>query len=201
MTSEEITKILSAELKPKRFRHTLGVMDTAREMAEIFGADVNLAARAGLMHDNAKALSLECMCQIADEAGLVLTPEERESAALMHAPVGAYLAKARFGENDERVLNAIRYHTTGRPQMTALEAIVYLADMIEPNRDAFSGLEDLRAMARKDLFAALEMGLGMSNSYVLKRGHALFERSAQAYEWVRQYNKSREKSGRNVNAV
>ena len=86
--------------------------------------------------------------------------------------------------------------------MSALEAIVYLADMIEPNRDAFLGLEDLRVMACRDLFAALEMGLGMSNSYVLKRGQTLFERSKKAYDWVRQYNKGRnDYAGRNASAV
>ena len=202
MTSEEITEILRAELKPKRFKHTLGVVDTAREMAIIFGEDEQLAARAGLLHDNAKAFDLKRMREIADQAGLMLTPEERASAALLHAPVGAYLARARFGETDERVINAIRYHTTGRPNMSALEAIVYLADMIEPNRDAFLGLEDLRVMARRDLFAALEMGLGMSNSYVLKRGQTLFERSKKAYDWVRQYNKGRnDYAGRNASAV
>ena len=192
MTSEEITEILRAELKPKRFKHTLGVVDTAREMAIIFGEDEQLAARAGLLHDNAKAFDLKRMCEIADQAGLMLTPEERASAALLHAPVGAYLARARFGETDERVINAIRYHTTGRPNMSALEAIVYLADMIEPNRDAFLGLEDLRVMARRDLFAALEMGLGMSNSYVLKRGQTLFERSKKGRN---------DYAGRNASAV
>lgn len=191
MTSEEITEILRAELKPKRFKHTLGVMQTAQEMAKIFGADEYEAQRAGLMHDNAKALSLERMREIANDAGLQISADESESASLMHAPVGAYLAKARFGETDENVISAIRYHTTGKPDMTQLEAIIYLADMIEPNREEFDGLNDLRELAHKDLYRALEMGLDMSTSYVLKRGQKLFTRSWQAYEWVKQYNKGR----------
>ena len=83
MTSEEITEILRAELKPKRFKHTLGVVDTAREMAIIFGEDEQLAARAGLLHDNAKAFDLKRMCEIADQAGLMLTPEERAYAQVI----------------------------------------------------------------------------------------------------------------------
>ena len=191
MTSDEITEILRAELKPKRFKHTLGVMKTAREMAALYGADEYEAQRAGLLHDNAKALSLERMREIANNAGLKISADESETASLMHAPVGAYLAKARFGETDENVIDAIRFHTTGRPDMTALEAIIYLADMIEPNREEFDGLDDLRQLARRDLYRALEMGLAMSTSYVIKRGQKLFTRSQKAYEWVRQYNKDR----------
>ena len=198
MTPEEITEILRAELKPKRFAHTMGVMATARELAEIHGESEILAQRAGLLHDHAKSLSLERMLELADEGGLELSGDERASAALMHAPVGAYLARVRFGESDARVLDAIRYHTTGRPGMSALEAIIYLADMIEPNRADFEGLRDLRALARRDLGRALEMGLYMSNSYVLERGQRLFDRSRRTYEWIKRLN---DDMGRNANAV
>ena len=198
MTPEEITEILRAELKPKRFAHTMGVMATARELAEIHGESEILAQRAGLLHDNAKSLSLERMLELADEGGLELSGDERASAALMHAPVGAYLARVRFGEEDARVLDAIRYHTTGRPGMSALEAIIYLADMIEPSRADFEGLRDLRALARRDLGRALEMGLYMSNSYVLERGQRLFDRSRRTYEWIKRLN---DDMGRNANAV
>ena len=198
MTPEEITEILRAELKPKRFAHTMGVMATARELAEIHGESEILAQRAGLLHDNAKSLSLERMLELADEGGLELSGDERASAALMHAPVGAYLARVRFGESDARVLDAIRYHPTGRPGMSALEAIIYLADMIEPSRADFEGLRDLRALARRDLGRALEMGLYMSNSYVLERGQRLFDRSRRTYEWIKRLN---DDMGRNANAV
>lgn len=197
MTPEKICEVLRAELKPKRFLHTMGVMATARELAEIFGEDEARAQLAGLLHDNAKSLSLDGMRAIAESAGLNLCAEECATTSLMHAPIGAHLAKARFGVSDAAVISAIRYHTTGRPQMGALEAIIYLADMIEPHRADFVGLDRLRDMARVDLFAALEMGLGDSNSYVLERGEKLFERSRLAYDWVRAYNKS----GRNANAV
>ena len=191
MTPDAISGILRAELRPKRFKHTMGVMATARELAEIHGENEDKAQRAGLLHDNAKALSLEQMRRIAGESGLEIGAGESASASLMHAPVGAYLAKERFGEQDEEVLDAIRYHTTGRPNMSALEAIVYLADMIEPGRADFEGLSELRKLARRDLFAALERGLYLSNSYVLERKQPLFERSAQAYEWIRHYNETR----------
>lgn len=200
MTPEQIEGILRAELKPGRFLHTMGVMATARELAEIHGESEMRAQLAGLLHDNAKSLNLETMRAIARAAGLKLSEGEQASASLMHAPVGAYLARTRFGVTDAAVLDAIRYHTTGRPGMAPLEAIIYIADMIEPNRADFDGLAQLRRLARLDLYAALEMGLESSNSYVAARGQALFERSAQAYAWVRSFN-AQKITGRDANAV
>ena len=191
MTPEEMTAILRAELKPRRFMHTMGVVATAQELAEIHGEDESRAQLAGLLHDNAKALDVTELRRIAEEAALDLDEGETQTSALLHAPVGAYLARTRFMVSDEQVLSAIRYHTTGKPNMTQLEAIIYIADMIEPNRDSFPGLDKLRELAKQDIYLALEYGLKRSNDYVLQRGHTLFARSARAYDWARNYNRER----------
>lgn len=188
METEAIKEILRAELKPSRYQHTLGVIETADELAALHGQDRERARLAALLHDNAKALPPERMREIAAEAALVLGEGEDASAALLHAAVGAHLARARFGVSDTQVLDAIRYHTTGRADMSALEAIIYIADMIEPYRPGYDGIDELRELARRDLFAALELGLWQSNSYVEQRGQKLFERSAQAHVWVQQRN-------------
>lgn len=188
MTLENMDAILRAELKPSRYKHTLGVMDTARELADIYGADRKQAELAGLLHDNAKALTLEAMQDIVKRAGLDIDAAECETSALLHAPVGAFLAQTRFGVSDAEVIKAIRYHTTGRPAMSPLEAIVYIADIIEPSRAEFDGLDKLRAVARKDLYAALELGLYYGNKYVAERGQKLFARSLRTYEWVKKIN-------------
>ena len=107
MTPEQIENILRAELKPKRFQHTLGVMATARELAEIHGENEARAQLAGLLHDNAKSLSVETMREIVRAAGLNVSEGEQASASLLHAPVGAYLARTRFGVTDAAVLDAI----------------------------------------------------------------------------------------------
>ena len=200
MTPEQIENILRAELKPKRFQHTLGVMATARELAEIHGENEARAQLAGLLHDNAKSLSVETMREIVRAAGLNVSEGEQASAVAAACAGGAVSGADAVWRDDAAVLDAIRYHTTGRPGMAPLEAIIYLADMIEPYRADFDGLAQLRRLARRDLYAALELGLMSSNSYVTARGQQLFERSAQAYVWVKRLN-AQNNTGRDADAV
>lgn len=171
MKREKMVYKLKKELDRQRFEHTLGVEETAREMAEIFGEDAEKAALAGLLHDCAKCMPLSQMIKAAK--GEEIDPVMKESKALMHALAGACVAKACYHVEDEAVLGAIRWHTTGRTQMTALEKIIYLADMIEPNRKPFPGLEELRALCRQDLDGAMRRALMMSLEHVREQGKTL----------------------------
>jgi len=123
---------LEGELSEKRFRHTLGVVETAEHLAIQHGADVNDAKFAALLHDVAKEQNI----QVAEKT--LISKNEvgylEHSKKVWHAPVGAYVAKEKFGIEDGDVLNAIRYHTTGRPAMTLLEKVIFVADYTEPNR-------------------------------------------------------------------
>ncbi|MBQ2992082.1 MAG: bis(5'-nucleosyl)-tetraphosphatase (symmetrical) YqeK [Clostridia bacterium] len=171
MKREKMEYKLKKELDHQRFVHTLGVEKTAREMARVFSADEEKAALAGLLHDCAKCMPLSQMIKAARHENI--DPVMKESKALMHALAGRCVARDVYGVEDEEVLSAIRWHTTGRADMTALEKIIYLADMIEPNRKMFDGLEALRALCMQDLDGAMHMALSMSLEHVRSQGKTL----------------------------
>ena len=180
MKREKMVYKLKKALDAQRFAHTLGVEETAREMAKRFGEDEDRAALAGLLHDCAKCLTLGQMVKAAK--GVELDPVMKESKALMHAVAGACMAKDIYGVEDEIVLSCIRWHTTGRSGMTRLEKIIYLADMIEPNRKPFDGLEELRALCREDLDKAMHRALLMSFEHVQRQGKTLHPDTLAALE-------------------
>lgn len=162
----EIIKDLKEKLKPSRYRHVLGVADTCVELADIHGEHVGKAYVAGLLHDCAKYMKPEKLLKLADEAGA--DEEEKKVMPVLHAPVGAYRARKKYGVKDEEVLSAIRKHTVGAEHMSKLDAIVYVADMVEPNRAEFPGLDDARRLARKDIFGAAVLCAKLTQSYAGK---------------------------------
>jgi len=171
MKRDKMEYKLKKALDHQRYEHTLGVEKTAREMARVFGVDEEKAALAGLLHDCAKCMPLDKMLKAAkhEEVDSVM----KESKALMHAVAGRCVAQDVFGVEDEAVLDAIRWHTTGRADMTALDKIIYLADMIEPNRKPYPGLESLRELCMKDLDRAMHTALQMSLRHVEEQGKTL----------------------------
>jgi len=144
------------QMPEHRWRHTLGVIDCAVRLAERFGEDAAKARTAALLHDVAKAWPTErqrqAILEDGDPAGLETLRYDKE---LWHAHAGCRAARRDFGVEDPDVLNAVRYHTSGRPGMSRLEKIVCLADYIEPGRD-FPGVEHLRELAES---ASLEEAL------------------------------------------
>jgi nicotinate-nucleotide adenylyltransferase len=175
---------LRRTLKPDRFVHTLGVEQTAVELAKRFGADECKASKAALLHDCAKCMSEEEMRALIERhRDEVEEPDER-LRPLLHAPAGVALAMEKYGVTDKDVLSAIRWHTTGRANMTQLEEIVYLADSIEPNRRPFPGLEEIRALAREDLDKAVLACAQRTKEYVVMRGYPLNRRSNDLIQWL-----------------
>lgn len=171
MKRDKIEYKLKKELDRQRFEHTLGVEQTAREMARVFGENEEKAALAGLLHDCAKCMPLSQMVKAAKHADV--DPIMKESKALMHAVAGRCVAESVYGVQDEDVLGAIRWHTTGHANMTRLEKIIYLADVIEPNRKPYPGLEALRAQCMQDLDGAMHTALRMSLEHVKEQGKTL----------------------------
>ena len=153
-TIDEITNYLKNNLTEKRFAHTMGVAETAQSLAEVWGADGSRAFLAGLVHDCAKELSFDKIIEILTENGYSQDAANQDFPMLFHAPCGAILARIIFGFEDADVLNAVRYHTVGRPNMTLLEKIIYVADFIEPTR-SFKEAEALRKTAFEDLDKAV----------------------------------------------
>ncbi len=171
MKRDKMEYKLKKALDHQRFEHTLGVEKTAREMARVFGVDEEQAALAGLLHDCAKCMPLERMLKAAKHEEI--DPVMKESKALMHAVAGRCVARDVYNVEDETVLDAIRWHTTGRADMTPLDKIIYLADMIEPNRKPYPGLEALRALCMEDLDRAMHTALTMSLNHVREQGKTL----------------------------
>lgn len=153
MTEKMLAK-LAAELPPRRLEHSRAVAVTAAELAARFGADAGKARLAGLLHDCARGVPSNILLQTARASGIVVTDVERREPVLLHAPVGAVIARRDYGVDDDEVLGAIRWHTTGGPDMTLLAQIVFLADYIEPGRN-FPGVERLRELAATSLPDAL----------------------------------------------
>ncbi len=142
---------LKKELDEDRYQHTLGVMFTAASLAMCYGEDIEKAECAGLLHDCAKCIPNDKKIRMCEEHGIEISSTERKAQYLLHSKLGAYLAKAQYGVEDEEILSAIRWHTTGRPNMSRLEKIIFIADYIEPRRNKASHLDEVRRMAFQDL--------------------------------------------------
>lgn len=143
---------LKTMLTPERFLHSLGVRDMAKELAKIFGADIKKAEIAGLLHDNAK--NMEDIYGRCADLEVELDEIERENPKLVHAKLGAETAKCIFGITDRDIINAIKWHTVGKPDMSLLEKIVFVADLAERGR-RFPDIEKIREIARQDLDRAV----------------------------------------------
>ena len=151
----KIKKQLSKILDEKRYEHTLGVAYTAASLAMRYNADIKKAETAGLLHDCAKCMENDKKLNICEKHKIEISEAEMKNPFLLHAKVGAYVARKKYDIKDEDILNAIRYHTTGRPAMSLLEKIVYIADYIEPGRNHASNLDEVRTLAFQDLDSAL----------------------------------------------
>ncbi|MCR5161177.1 MAG: bis(5'-nucleosyl)-tetraphosphatase (symmetrical) YqeK [Lachnospiraceae bacterium] len=163
---EKISKKLRKELDEDRYRHTMGVMYTSAALAMRYGVDLNQAQTAGLLHDCAKCIPNDKKIRLCEKYGLPMTNIEKQAPFLLHAKLGAYLADKIYGVDDPEILGAIEWHTTGRPGMTLLEKIVYLADYIEPNRWKAQNLPEIRDMAFRDIDMAVYMTLRDTLAYL-----------------------------------
>lgn len=170
-------------LTEQRMAHSLGCEGEAVSLARRWGEDPEKAATAGILHDITKKLSYDEQLKLCEKYGIILESGERDAPKLLHARTGAALARDLFGVPDD-VYDAIRWHTTGKADMTLLEKILYLADYIEPTRD-FPGVDGLRKLAYEDIDAAMALGLEMSLEDIRAKGAEPFHDTAEAYEWYR----------------
>ncbi|QXM05907.1 bis(5'-nucleosyl)-tetraphosphatase (symmetrical) YqeK [Crassaminicella indica] len=168
----EIKKILKSRLTEKRYLHSLGVQKTAENLAKIYNGSITKASIAGLVHDCAKNLSAEQLLNYAERFGILVDGVTKFQPGLLHGAVGAEIAKREFNIEDDEILNAIKFHTTGKENMTLLDQIIYLADYIEPNRN-FNGVELLREAALQDLNKATLMAFNHTIKYIVSKGELL----------------------------
>lgn len=173
-----------AYLKPRRVAHVNGCEKTARELAEIYGEDQRKAVTAAILHDITKKNDYEEQLLLCRKYGMICDNDELNNPKLLHAKTGAYLARDLFGIEEE-VFSAILWHTTGKPGMSRLEKIIYLADYVEPTRD-FLGVERLRELVYKDLDAAMALGLSMSLEEVRASGVIPHRNTVEAYDYYKE---------------
>ena len=182
LSMEQLENVVVSLLKPNRVAHVLGCRDTCVELAKRWEADTTDAARAGLLHDITKALDGPLQLTLCQAYGKILSDFSRKYPKTLHALTGSMVAERIFGEN-EAVVSAIRYHTTGKADMNLLETIVYVADYMEPNRN-FPGVERLRELAFSDLRAALKLGLEMTMEHLKRQGSEVSPDSREALAWL-----------------
>lgn len=175
----KLRKAMEKELDAKRFEHTLGVAYTAASLAMVYDVDLSKAIVAGLLHDCAKCLSDEKRISICEKKKIEITKVEYEKPSLLHAKVGMYLAKKDYDIDDEDILNAILYHTTGRPGMSILEKIIYIADYIEPGRKPLPKMAEIRKAAFQNIDEALVLSMEGTLSY-LKETNEIIDPVTQA---------------------
>ncbi len=180
---EELRPIALSYLKAKRIPHVLGTEMTAAALAEKYGADIRKARVAALLHDSTKRLSMEEQLAMCGHYHIALDELERKALKLLHAKTGAALARDVYGVDDE-IYSAILWHTTGKPDMTLLEKVIYLADYIEPSRD-FDGVDDLRKVVWEDLDKGLEMGLAMTVEEMTEMGNPVHRNTLEALDYLR----------------
>lgn len=178
-----LAKLFEA-LSVKRFSHTLAVADMARHLALRHHLDADKAEIAGLLHDCAKCLPLKEMQRIAKEQHLTEDASILDSGALLHSVVGAYLARTEYGCEDPEVISAILSHTTGRPGMSPLDMVVWLADTIEPTRAPYPLLDKTRMLAGISLTQAMITSLEGTLAHVRKKGDKVHPATVETLTWL-----------------
>lgn len=174
---------LKKELDEPRYQHTLGVMYTASAMAMCHGADLTQALTAGLLHDCAKCIPADEKIRMCKEHEIPVTDIEYANPGLLHAKLGAYLAEEKYGILDPVILDAIRYHTTGRPEMTLMDKIIYISDYMEPGRKELPNMNDVRYLAFHDIDACLYRILHDSLEYLNSTGKPLDPMTAETCQY------------------
>ena len=183
-------KTLRKYLDRDRFEHSEGVMYTAAALAMRYGENLEKAQIAGILHDCAKCIPDNKKLKICEKNHIEITEAEKCSPFLLHAKVGAYIAKEKYDIEDAEILDAIACHTTGKPAMTLLDKIIYISDYIEPMRSKASNLEEVRKMAFVDLDETLFKILSDTLVYLEKSSKKMDPMTMQTYEYYREQRDS-----------
>jgi predicted HD superfamily hydrolase involved in NAD metabolism len=168
---------LTDQVPPARIQHILGVEAMAIALAKHHGLDAEKAGQAGLMHDLAKYFKPKKLLEMAEAEGLTLDPVLEANPHLLHAEVGAIVARDTFGVEDPEVLEAIANHTLGQPQMSDLSCVVFLADSLEPGRGSTPELQHLRQVASESLHRAVWITCDYSIQSVISKRQLIHPRT------------------------
>lgn len=181
--NDEFTAVIRGKLGEKRFYHSMCVAQAARELAGRYGADAEKAYTAGILHDVMKEASAEEQLQTIALAGIILTDVERANRKLWHAVAGYAYCRDTLHVTDPGILDAIRYHTTGRAGMSLLEKCVYIADFISADRD-YPGVDQIRACAQRGLGEVMLEGMKFTIAELAQSGQPIHPDSVSAYNQI-----------------
>lgn len=184
-SGRKIRKLIEKTLDPKRFEHTLGVSYTAAALAMRYEENVNKAEIAGLLHDCAKCIDNDKKISMCLKYNISITDTEYKNPFLLHAKLGSFLAMKKYGINDREIINSILNHTTGRPDMSLLEKIIFVADYIEPNRSQAPNLNLIRRIAFEDINKALLMILEDTLKYLQTMPCEIDPMTQKTYEYYK----------------
>ena len=181
----EIQRHLKKKQSEHRFTHSLGVQYTSICLAMKYGYDLGKAELAGILHDCAKHYSAEKLIKACEKNKIPTTDSEHKSPFLLHAKVGALLAADKYGVTDNEVLEAIRWHTTGKPAMTMLEKIVFVADYIEPGRNNAPNLDTLRQLSFENIDEAVLAILQQTLDYLKDKKQDIDQHTVETYNYYK----------------
>ena len=193
MTESEMIEKLRLTQKERRFNHTLGVVEEAERLAPLFGVDVEKARITALLHDCAKNLDEKTQYdfnELCEKYGVTLDEYAKHEKALVHAFLGAAVAKAEYGIEDQEILDAIYYHTTARPAMSPLEKLIYIADMTEAGR-TMEQAEEIRKIVEHDVDEALVYAIGCSIKHVIRKGTLIHPDSVSARNYIIEHRRAK----------
>jgi len=168
MGIKQYEEIISKRMKAPRFKHSKNVAKEAVRLAKKYGADPQKAEIAGILHDATKETDGEEQMALIAKAGIELTEMEKASPKLWHAVSGCAFVQTELGIDDQEIIDAIRYHTTGRAGMTPLDKVIFIADFISADRD-YDGVDKMRKVAEKDLDEACLEGMAFTIADLAER--------------------------------
>ena len=183
MSMDNIKEKLRQMLSPKRYAHSIHVMEASRKLAEKYGEDAEQAALAGLIHDCARDLRKTETFALCSKYGIMTDDIMERQPELLHGKVGSYLARELFGVNSPRVLTAVTHHTMGCEGMDKLCCILFVADYIEAGR-SFPGVDALRTTADESLEKAVIACLDQTIAFILGKGGLLHPQTVATRNWA-----------------
>ncbi len=191
---QKLRRKVKRKLDQKRYLHTLGVSYTAAALAMRYDADIKKAQIAGTLHDCAKYMDGREMLELCEKYHISITEVERNNPFLLHAKLGGFFAMKKYHVNDKEIIGSIINHTTGHPNMTLLEKIIFVADYIEPNRYKAPNLKEIRKQAFVDLDLALLNILKDTLDYLMAIHVEIDDMTQKTYDYYKRILDEREET-------
>ena len=179
-----IRSVKKAQTK-QRYEHTIGVAYTAASLAMKYEISIEQAFLSGILHDCAKCISNQKLLEKCEKNNIIISDFERENSYLLHSKLGAFYANSKYGINNQDILNAIIYHTTGKPNMSMLEKIIFVADYIEPNRFKAYNLDKIRKISFENIDMTVFIILKDTIDYLTKNNLPIDRTSIETYDFYK----------------